>query len=181
MDADGRLVLKSLAVLAFATVLCCAPVRSDSSTEKIFESASAALRKGDYAAAEVGFRKVLQAEPRNIGAMSNLGVVYSRTLRYARAIEIYKRALRLSPREQGVLLNLGLVYLKQDDYGRATPYFERLHRMDPKNAQAANLLATCLVYGGEPAGAFEVLKPLMEEIGRASCREREEATVVGVS
>src|SRR6266550_4120908 len=162
MDADGRLVLKSLAVLAFATVLCCAPVRSDSSTEKIFESASAALRKGDYAAAEVGFRKVLQAEPRNIGAMSNLGVVYSRTLRYARAIEIYKRALRLSPREQGVLLNLGLVYLKQDDYGRAKPYFERLHRMDPKNAQAANLLATCLVYGGEPAGAFEVLKPLME-------------------
>src|SRR5207244_3707436 len=94
--------------------------------------------------------------------MSNLGVVYSRTLRYARAIEIYKRALRLSPREQGVLLNLGLVYLKQDDYGRAKPYFERLHRMDPKNAQAANLLATCLVYGGEPAGAFEVLKPLME-------------------
>src|SRR5439155_16618581 len=79
MDADGRLVLKSLAVLAFATVLCCAPVRSDSSTEKIFESASAALRKGDYAAAEVGFRKVLQAEPRNIGAMSNLGVVYSRS------------------------------------------------------------------------------------------------------
>ena len=88
MDADGRLVLKSLAVLAFATVLCCAPVRSDSSTEKIFESASAALRKGDYAAAEVGFRKVLQAEPRNIGAMSNLGVVYSRTLRYARAIGV---------------------------------------------------------------------------------------------
>src|SRR5438034_10077140 len=119
MDADGRLVLKSLVVLAFATVLCCAPVHSDSSKEKIFESASAALRKGDYAAAEVGFRKVLQAEPRNIGAMSNLGVVYSRTLRYARAIEIYKRALRLSPREQGVLLNLGLVYLKQE-IGRAS-------------------------------------------------------------
>ena len=150
-----RKTLRSLGVFAFATVVFCVPVRSDSSTQKIFESASVALKNGDYQAAEAGFRKVLQAEPKNVGAMSNLGVVYSRTLRYARAIEIYKRALSFSPREQGVLLNLGLVYLKQDDYGRAQSYFARLHRIDPKNAQAANLLATCLVYGGEPARALE--------------------------
>jgi len=76
--------------------------------------------------------------------MGNRGVVYSRTFRYARAMEIYRQAPRLSPREQGILLNLGLVYLKQDDCERARPYFLRLHRLVAENSQAANLLATAL-------------------------------------
>jgi Flp pilus assembly protein TadD len=67
-------------------------------TQEIFEHASQALQTGDYATAESGFRKVLQSEPGNIGALSSLGVVYSRTNRYARAIEVYKQALRTAPR-----------------------------------------------------------------------------------
>jgi len=73
---------------------------------------------------------------------------------------VYKQALRIAPREKGILLNLGLVYLKQDDYALALPYFRRLHGQDPDNLQATNLLATCLVYGGQSAAALELLKPL---------------------
>ena len=74
------------------------------SNEKTFERASTALRSGDYPSAESGFRQVLKSDPRNLGAMGNLGVVYAHTHRYARAIEVYKQALALSPHDPGILL-----------------------------------------------------------------------------
>src|SRR5712692_2755714 len=119
------------------------PAQATTPVERIFNHASEALKSGDYERAESGFKQVLRLEPRNISAMGNLGTVYSRTMRYAKAIEIYKQALRLSRQDHGILLNLGLAYLKQDDYSRALPYFRRLHSRDPGNVQAINLLATC--------------------------------------
>src|SRR5580700_6291236 len=138
--------------------LFCFQGRTDEQTEKAFVRASEALRSGDYPAAEAGFREVLRAEPNNVSAMGNLGVIYSRTLHYAKAIEIYKRALTVSPHERGILLNLGLAYLKQDDYARALPYFRTLHAMNATDGQSATLYATCLVYSGQPNAALEVLK-----------------------
>src|SRR5215472_13383776 len=102
--------MKRLAITTFAVFLLCGLDPAET-TQRIFARASDALKAGDYAAAETGFRKVLEIEPENVSAMGNLGVVYSRTLRYARAIEIYKKALSLNPRERGILLDLGLVYL----------------------------------------------------------------------
>src|SRR5215470_392981 len=128
--------MKRFAITGLTALLLSAASLTDT-TQQIFERASQALKAGDYPAAEAGFRRVLEAEPRNVSAMGNLGVVYSRTLRFAKAIAIYKRTLSLSPQEQGILLNLGLVYLKQDDYERARPYFQRLRKLDPKNRQAA--------------------------------------------
>src|SRR5262249_29058823 len=154
-------IMKPLSVTIVAVLLLCRCGVAQTA-QQIFERATAALRTADYASAEAGFSRVLKVEPANVDAMGNLGVVYSRTLRYARAIEIYKQALSLRPREKGILLNLGLVYLQQDDYARAQPYFRRLHRLDPKNRRAVNLLATCLVYGGQPAKSLELLKPLAD-------------------
>jgi Flp pilus assembly protein TadD len=77
------------------------PASAGAQTQVIFEHASQALQAGDYPAAERGFRKVLRAEPGNLGAMGNLGVVYSRTNRYARAIVVYKQALRTAPQVCG--------------------------------------------------------------------------------
>src|SRR5215470_6068013 len=153
--------MRHLSIHAIMVLFLCG-IELAQTTQRVFEEASEGLKAGDYAAAEAGFRKVLSVEPKNVNAMGNLGVVYSRTLRYARAIEIYKKALSLSPQEKGILLNLGLVYLKQDDYSRAQPYFRRLHRLDPHKPQAAVLLATCLVYGGQPASALAILTPLAD-------------------
>ncbi|MGC2198046.1 MAG: tetratricopeptide repeat protein [Terriglobales bacterium] len=38
-----------------------------------------------------------------------------------------------------------------------------MHNRSPENAQAANLLATCLVFGGHPQAALDLLKPLAEK------------------
>src|SRR5215469_3758180 len=98
----SRTAITGFAILLF---LGATPAQT---TKQTFERASQALQAGDYHAAEAGFLEVLRFEPSNVNAMGNLGVVYSRTLRFAKAIEVYRHALRLSPREQGILLNLGL-------------------------------------------------------------------------
>jgi tetratricopeptide (TPR) repeat protein len=150
----------SILALVFTAALLSAQTASN---QKIFERAESALKAGDYAAAESGFRQVLKTDPRNVGVLGNLGVVYAHTHRYGRAINVYKRALALSPHDPGLLLNIGLAYLKQDDYAHALPYFRQLHTRSPENAQATNLLSTCLVFGGQPQQALDVLKPAVEQ------------------
>lgn len=68
----------------FAAVFLLGP--SDVSPEVVFERAVSALAAHDYGAAEQGFAAVLKKQPNHIGALGNLGVVYSRTQRSARAI-----------------------------------------------------------------------------------------------
>src|SRR5262249_62216384 len=107
--------------------------------------------------AEEGFERVLRSEPGHVGALGNLGVVYSRTNRTGKAIEAYQRALRVAPNDRGLTLNLGLAHLKQDDHSKALPLFARLVAADPSDNQARELLATCQLAAGRPKEAIESL------------------------
>ena len=111
--------------MKFAACLClCAfLVSAADSAKDIFDGAVKALAAGDTEGAERGFQSVLRQEPRNIAALSNLGVIYSRTSRSDQAIAAYKRALEASPDDKAILLNLGLVYLRQEDHAKALPLF----------------------------------------------------------
>jgi Flp pilus assembly protein TadD len=165
--------LRHFVLLSLACAIISAAAFPDSPAQKLFESASRALRNGDYAGAEAGFPRVLQAEPNNLGAVGNLGVVYSRTLRYAKAIEIYRRALNLSPREPGILLNLGLAYLKQDDYlgkaklklgdaSAAVTLLQQAAQLNPDDPSVFYLLASGLKALGRTEEAEVALRRVTE-------------------
>jgi tetratricopeptide (TPR) repeat protein len=124
-----------------------------------FEKAAAALAAQDYPGAERGFRAVLQAEPGNVGALGNLGVVYSRTHRYVQAVDVYERALRIAPGDTQLETNLGLAYVKQERYAQALPIFEKL-AAQPGDSQARELLATCRLALGQFEPALALLEPL---------------------
>ena len=128
--------------------------------KEVFEKAVRALGAGDYQTAERGFQSVLREQPRNIAALSNLGVIYSRTNRADRAIAIYRRALQVSPDDKAILLNLGLVYLRQEAHSKALPLFERIVAVDPQHLQARQLLAVCRAYVGQLAPAIRDLESL---------------------
>ena len=140
-------------------VLFCAGLFGADSLEAVFEKAASALASQDYANAERGFEAVLKAQPANVAALGNLGVVYSRTRRYARAIDVYRRALRIAPGDKGLNTNLGLAYVKQEQYASALPLFEKL-AADPGNLQARELLAACLLSLGRLEPAIRILDPL---------------------
>ncbi|MEP6537265.1 MAG: tetratricopeptide repeat protein [Bryobacteraceae bacterium] len=128
--------------------------------ETTFEQALQALSSHDYARAEQGFQAVLKTRPGNLGALGNLGVVYSRTHQYAKAIQTYRQALRSAPADQGLLLNLGLAYIKQEQYSDAKPLFARIVEARPANSQAQQLLATCQLYTSQVSEAVSRLETL---------------------
>ncbi len=118
--------------------------------EVAFNEAVAAMQAGRLSDAESGFTRVLAADPENLPALGNLGVLYAKTHRLAKAIEVDQRALSISPKDPSLLLNIGLAYMKQEDYTRARPYFESLDTGPSSGSRSALLLATCLVLGDSP-------------------------------
>jgi len=140
--------------------LCAFVVCGAEQAKEVFEKAIRALGAGDYPAAERGFQSVLREQPSNVAALSNLGVIYSRTNRADRAIATYRRALQVSPNDQAILLNLGLVYLLQEAHSKALPLFERIVALDPQHLQARQLLAVCRAYVGQLAPAIRDLESL---------------------
>jgi tetratricopeptide (TPR) repeat protein len=148
--------MKCAACLCLCGLLLCAaePVK------EVFDRAARALAAADYQSAERGFQSVLQVEPRNIAALSNLGVIYSRTNRADEAIIFYRRALQLSPDDKALLLNLGLVYLRREEHSKALPLFARVVAIDPHHLQARQLLAVCRAYAGQLEPAIRDLEAL---------------------
>jgi len=140
--------------------LCTFVLYAAEPAEKIFDRAVKDLAAEDYRSAERGFQSVLREQPRNVAALSNLGVIYSRTGRADEAITVYRRALRFSPDDKALLLNLGLAYLRQDSHARALPLFARVVAIDPQHLQARQLLAVCRAYSGELALATADLEAL---------------------
>ena len=140
--------------------LCAVFLSAAEPVKEIFDRAVRALEASDYQGAERGFQAVLREQPRNIAALSNLGIIYSRTNRADQAIVVYRRALELSPDDKAILLNLGLVYLRQENHARALPLFARVVAIDPQQLQARQLLAVCRAYTGRPALAIRDLETL---------------------
>jgi predicted Zn-dependent protease len=147
--------LRVIAVLWLTVLLATA----QDTPRALFDRAAAALAARDYDAAERGFRAVLKAEPANVGALGNLGVVYSRTHRYADAVAVYQQELRHAPADFGLRLNLGLAHVNQERYLDARPIFEKLAAAQPANPQVRELLATCMIHTGDPGKALELLEP----------------------
>jgi tetratricopeptide (TPR) repeat protein len=117
-------------------VLAASLIPAAQTLAQVFNTAVAALNNGNYTAAEEGFQEVLKAAPVHIGALQNLGLVYSRTDRLDQAIAIYRRALELSPANKSVLLNLLLVFMKRESYGEAATVFQSLIKADPGSSIA---------------------------------------------
>jgi len=127
---------------------------------QLFDAAAAALAKGDYDRAQAGFEQVLKAEPRNVGALGNLGVVYSRREQFDKAAAAYRKALEIAPGDPGLLVNLGLALLKQERYADARAPLEKLIRIQPAHRQGRELAATARLYAGDAVGALSLLETL---------------------
>jgi tetratricopeptide (TPR) repeat protein len=154
----SKFCFRTTCLLTLAALFCAGLYGADQ-VQAVFEKAASALAARDYISAERGFQAVLKAQPGNVGALGNLGVVYSRTHRYSQAIEVYRRALRIAPGDKGLETNLGLAYIKQEQHASALPIFEKLAD-EPANLQARELLATCRLAVGQLESALAVLEPL---------------------
>jgi tetratricopeptide (TPR) repeat protein len=143
---------------------CCAAQSggTEAAVRQAYEAGEKALQHGDLAQAEIAFRKVLTLVPQDVGARVNLGVVYMREQKWARALEYLNQAEKLAPQVTGIRLNIGLVHYRQGDYAEAIPLFERVLREKPDSAQARRLLGLCYLFEERYAEAAAELEPLWE-------------------
>lgn len=118
-----------------------------------FEQAALALQRGDLAEAERQFTAFVAAQPRHVGGLGNLGVVYSRQGLPAEAAQTWERALRLAPGDAGLRTNLGLAYLRLEEYAKARTVLEPV-----MSTQGRELFASAVLYGGDAAKALDVLR-----------------------
>lgn len=107
----------------------------------LFQSADAAYESGDLAETQRLLEQVVALDPENVSALYNLGVVYLRQDRVARATEALERALTLAPDDLNTLLILGAAYWEQGRTAEARPLLERFLAQEPTGGRAEYALS----------------------------------------
>ena len=115
---------------------------------------------GDYAAAAVAYKKVLEIVPNDIATHVNLGVVLVSLGRFDEAIEQYDVAGKLLPHDPRIALNKALAYEKSGRLSQADKLFDILHREYPAEAKYTMLLADCQSQLGNSERVIQLLQPL---------------------
>jgi len=112
-----------------------------------------ALDKGDYAAAEQIFSKLVAADPKDYSALFNLALAETALKKDDAAIEHYKETLAVKPNLYEAELNLGIVYLRDHRAAEALPLLKDAVRQKPNQARPKRYLADSLLATGDFAAA----------------------------
>ncbi|MGC9505976.1 tetratricopeptide repeat protein [Baaleninema sp.] len=101
-----------------------------SAVERLFETAVRDYERGDYDAAERGYREVLTRQPDKIEAWFNLGMLYYVCDRPQTALDTLHRCLELDEHRANVYYGLGLVSEKLAQRDRAIAAYRRAIELD---------------------------------------------------
>jgi tetratricopeptide (TPR) repeat protein len=126
----------------------------------VVQAALKAQQDGKLDEAAAGYTRFLEADPRNVEVLGNLGVVYAGLGRYEEAIATYRRALAISDLNAPVRMNLALAYYKAGRCVEALPEFALVLAGSPGLYNATVLSADCHLQLGSPAKAIALLTPL---------------------
>ena len=129
--------------------------------QRLAEAGQHALAASQYEVAERNYAQLLKLGVRSPSLYSNLGVVYMRTNRLNRAIEMFTEAKRLAPGVAGVSLNLGLAYFREHEFKKAASQFADTLALDPGNIQAHYLAGECHFMLDEFSEAISNFEPLL--------------------
>jgi tetratricopeptide (TPR) repeat protein len=146
-------------LMAGATIWAQAP-DVDPSLVAIAQAALKAQQEGQLAQAEAGYRKFLEAEPRNVEVLANLGVVYAGLGRYDDAIATYRKALDISSLSIPIRMNLAIAYYKAARCAEALHELALVIQGSPGLYNATLLSADCQMQLGHYDKAIAMLTPI---------------------
>jgi Flp pilus assembly protein TadD len=120
----------------------------------------ARLRLGtDPAGAETLYLEVLQHDPRNVVALSDLGIARDLLGRHADAQDAYRRALGINPELQAAQVNLALSLAMSGDGQNATRILRPLATGPGASRKLRHDYAAVLAMSGNRSEAEQVLAP----------------------
>lgn len=135
--------------------------------EKQIRKGNRQYKKGDYAEAEMSYRKVLETTPTNADAQFNLGTALYMQENYGEAYDAFQKVLELTPDvrlKSKAVFNMGNCLLVQDRFYDAFGIFKVALKLDSTNEDALYNLEYCRahlvkshiwVYPETPHGSVE--------------------------
>ncbi|HVI01205.1 MAG TPA: hypothetical protein VM869_20955 [Enhygromyxa sp.] len=112
------------------------------------------------------FRRIIELDPTNEGAMTALEGIYTSTRRWDDLSEVYRRRLDVAPSDAARLLTLrGLARLQEQqlrDLDAAVETYDRILAIEPEDRAALDALANILRGRGEWQRLSEVLQRKLE-------------------
>ncbi len=79
------------------------------------------------------FEEVLEHDPENLIALSNLGSLHYRRENYSRAADYYRRALDVEPTDVVARQYLGAIYYQLGEWEKAREEFQTVLELEPEN------------------------------------------------
>jgi len=140
---------------------------SDGVPNELQEVAVAArknVQQGKYQTAEKQYQTLLAKNPKNLDALSNLGVVYFRTGKIRSAESTLKKALAIAPNDDFVLTTLGIVHYRQSRFDDALEELRKAIEINPNSATAHNYLGiTASQKGRQQEAEKEMLQAITKD------------------
>src|SRR4029077_18708752 len=98
------------------------------------------VEEGKYRTAEKQYQTVLAKDPKNLDALSHLGVIYFRTGKIRSAESTLQKALTIAPNDDFVLTTLGIVHYRQSKFDEALKELRKPTYVNPNSARPHNYL-----------------------------------------
>jgi Flp pilus assembly protein TadD len=132
--------------------------------QEVARAARQNVEQGKYRTAEKQYQTVLAKDPKNLDALSSLGVVYFRTGKIRSAESTLKKALAIAPNDDFVLTTLGIVHYRQSRFDEALNELRKAIEINPNSATAHNYLGiTASQKGRQQEAEKEMLQAIAKD------------------
>lgn len=116
--------------------------------------------------AEAAYDIYLQRNPGDLGARSNLGVLYSRQKAYAKAMEQFRIVLSANPNFSAALIGMARALAWQGQYEEGLRLYNRVLLLSPLNGDAESGKAFVLLWTKRPEEAHSIFTRLRRRYPR---------------
>jgi Flp pilus assembly protein TadD len=141
-----------------------APNALPNQLQEVAVAARKNVEHGKYRTAEKQYQRVLAKDPKNLDALSNLGVVYFRIGKIRSAESTLKKALAIAPNDDFVLTTLGIVHYRQSRFDDALRELRKAIEINPNSATAHNYLGiTASQKGRQKEAEKEMLQAIAKD------------------
>ncbi|MCP4629306.1 MAG: tetratricopeptide repeat protein [bacterium] len=131
-------------------------------SSNVYAVAVKSHRAGDYAAAENGYRQILQNDPANHEVIHLLGMVAYQTQKYDIAGQYIAEAIGICSENPDYHLNLGNVHKQKRDYHNALKCYKKVIEMQPRNHEAFFNCGIACQYLGRNEACIEYYRKALE-------------------
>lgn len=108
-------------------------------------------------------QKRLDANPKDVAALTELGNIYFDASQWPAAIDYYTRALNETPRNPDVRTDMGIAYFYSGNPDRALKEFDQALKDDPRHAQTLFNVGVVKMNGkNDPKGAIAAWESLLK-------------------